>query len=129
NRGRCGHGGTNEMSTAAATLTAFKISIARRSATLARIKNVGVHAETHRATSLAPFKPCREENTIQSFSFSRLFDSKRTGHNHRPHRFIDVVSTDNPGCGSKIFKPRIRAGANKHTIDRDFLNGREWIQR
>src|SRR5437868_13739213 len=55
-RGRRGHRRTDQMRATAAALPAFKVSIAGRSAAFTGLQNVWIHAETHRATRLAPLK-------------------------------------------------------------------------
>src|SRR6476646_4299979 len=55
-RRRCRHHRTHEMRAAAASLAALEVAITRRSTTLARLEDVGVHSQAHRAARLAPFK-------------------------------------------------------------------------
>src|SRR5256885_11707748 len=62
------HHGTDEMRAAATPLAPFEVAIARRCATLARLQNVGIHSQAHRAASFTPFKTCRAEDAIQTFA-------------------------------------------------------------
>src|SRR5829696_4290680 len=69
---RRGHHRTHEMRASAATLTPFEVSITRRRTALARLQSIGVHAEAHRASRLAPFKTRFVENAIEPFAFRGL---------------------------------------------------------
>src|SRR5574337_1241450 len=50
-RDRCGgrHHGTHQMRAPAPALSAFKVAVAGRGATLTRLKDIGIHSEAHRA--------------------------------------------------------------------------------
>ena len=63
------------MRATASPLTAFEVSIARRRAAFTRLQNVGVHAQTHRAPGLTPFKSRFAEDPIETFAFSSFFTS------------------------------------------------------
>jgi hypothetical protein len=67
NRRRRGHHWTNEMRPAATALTPFEVPITRRRATLTRLQNVGVHSQTHRTSSFAPFESGFTKNSIEPF--------------------------------------------------------------
>src|SRR5439155_26769997 len=81
-RGR-GHRGADEVRAAAGALTAFKISIRRGGAALARLKPVGVHREAHRAARLAPLEASGLAYLIQAFAFGLLLHEAGTRHDHR----------------------------------------------
>ena len=55
-RGGRGHGRRDEMGAAATALTALEVAVGGRGAALAGRELVGVHAEAHRATALAPLE-------------------------------------------------------------------------
>src|SRR5215510_14528131 len=63
-----GHHRTDKMCAAATSLTTLEIAIARRGATLARLQDVGIHSQTHRASGLAPFKTRITEDPIETFA-------------------------------------------------------------
>src|SRR6185369_12284927 len=77
-----GHCGTDQMRATAASLSSFKIPIAGRSAAFARFQDVGIHAETHRATGLAPLKAGVKKDSIQPFVFRYALYILRSGHDH-----------------------------------------------
>src|SRR5215510_10159876 len=84
-RCRCHHR-TDKVCAPPASLSPFKISVTRRRTALARLKNVGIHPETHRTSRLAPFKPRFVENPIETFELRGFLNVLRTRHNHRTHR-------------------------------------------
>src|ERR1044072_9308929 len=92
NSSRRSHHRTNEMRAPAATLSSFKVSIARRCTAFTGFENIGVHPETHRASGLAPFKTSFVENAIETFALRGLLHVLRTRHNHRTHRRVDTVT-------------------------------------
>src|SRR5688572_28443865 len=57
-RRRRRHLRTDEVRPAAGALAALEVPIARAGAALARQQDVGVHAEAHRATGVAPLEAC-----------------------------------------------------------------------
>src|SRR5262249_47543362 len=91
-RSRGRHHRTDEMRAAATSLAPFEVSITRRRTTLARLKYVGVHTQTHRASRFAPLETRLVENAIEPFAFRGLLHVLRTRHNHRTHRRIDPVT-------------------------------------
>ena len=55
------------MRPAARSLPPFKVAVRRRSASLAGLQNVRIHAQAHGTTRFAPFKSRITENLIESF--------------------------------------------------------------
>ena len=49
-----GHGGADQVGATAGALSAFEVAVARGGAALAGREDVGVHAQAHRATGVAP---------------------------------------------------------------------------
>src|SRR5437764_1293604 len=80
--GRSGHRGADQMRATAASLSAFKIPIAGRSAAFARFQDVGIHAETHRAARLAPLKAGVKKDSIEAFVLGYALHILRPGHDH-----------------------------------------------
>src|SRR5208337_5123952 len=55
--GRCRrHHRTDQVRASSAALPPFEVSVAGRGAALSRLQDVGIHAETHGASRLAPFE-------------------------------------------------------------------------
>src|SRR5258705_5165716 len=73
-RDRCrgGHHRADQVRAPAASLPPFEISIARRGAPLARLQNIGIHTQAHRASRLAPLEARFLEDPMQTLVFSDL---------------------------------------------------------
>src|ERR1019366_7934625 len=69
----CSGCGTDQVSPAFSALAAFEVAVAGRSAALLGGEYVGIHAETHRASRLAPLRARIFENAIESLGFCSLF--------------------------------------------------------
>ena len=74
NRGRCCHRGRHEMRAALISLATLEIAVGGGGAALAGLQLVGVHAEAHGATGLAPFEAGGLEDFIEAFSFRLRLD-------------------------------------------------------
>src|SRR5579883_2468087 len=66
--GRRGHRRANQVRTSAAPLAAFEVAVAGRSAAFAGLQRIGIHAQAHRASSLAPVETGGAEDAIEPFS-------------------------------------------------------------
>src|ERR1035438_7833328 len=91
NRRRRRHHGADQVRASSASLPAFEITVAGRRAALSWLQDVGIHAETHRASRLAPFKPRIQKNAVQSFLFRRELDRLRARHHHGANLRIEVL--------------------------------------
>src|ERR1700729_664140 len=61
-----GHLRRDEVRPAAASLTALEVSVGRGGAALARLQDVGVHAQAHRAAGHAPVETGLAEYLVQA---------------------------------------------------------------
>src|SRR5580704_7351534 len=79
----CGrsHQWADEVRPATFTLSAFKIPVRRARASFAAQQHVVIHADTHAATGVAPFKSGVEENLVEAFGLRFSLHTPRTGHN------------------------------------------------
>src|ERR1051326_8824139 len=77
----CGgsHHRADEVRAAVAALAAFKVSIGGACAAFVRRQNVGVHADTHTAASIAPLEPGFGKNFVQAFFFRGSLYPTRSG--------------------------------------------------
>src|SRR4051795_5627934 len=85
NSGRRGHQRRHEVSAATRTLTTLEVSVRRRGAALSRLELVGVHAQTHRATGVAPFRAGLFEHDVQPLLFGLQPDAHRTRHDEHAY--------------------------------------------
>src|SRR5215210_7357279 len=90
------------MRPAALALASLEVAIAGRGAPLARLQNVGVHAEAHGAPRVAPVEACLGEDLGQSFFLGLLLDAHRTRDDHSPYAFLDLVAFQDAGGGAQV---------------------------
>src|SRR6185295_6262662 len=93
---RRSHHRTDEVRASASALTALEVAIAGRRATLARLQDVGIHSQTHRASRFAPLKSRFMKNLIEALAFRRALHLLRTRDDHRAHRRVDPVTLHHP---------------------------------
>src|SRR5262245_42405717 len=101
------------MRATAASLTSFKVAVARRSTTLSRLQYVGIHSQTHRTASFTPFESRFTEDFIESFLFGCLLDFLGARHDQRIHGRTDLVTLNNSSGGAQIFDACIRTRSDK----------------
>src|SRR5690606_20901893 len=63
-------------------LTAFKVAVRSRRATLVRAEAIIVHREAHRAAGLAPIEARLDEDLVEAFGFRLRFHEARAGDDH-----------------------------------------------
>src|ERR1043165_7943429 len=110
------------MRAATATLTAFEVAIAGRSAALARLQDVRIHPETHGASRFAPFESCLTKDLIQTFTLRSELHPLRSGHDHRSHRFADAMPFHHTSRRAQIFDARVGARTDEDSIDGNLGN-------
>jgi hypothetical protein len=67
------------MRASAASLAAFKVAVAGRSAALAGRENVGVHPQAHGAAGLAPLKAGLAKDAVQALFSACAFTACEPG--------------------------------------------------
>src|SRR5438309_972247 len=70
NSGSGSHGRADQVGASTTALTAFKITVAGRSAALTLGELIAIHSNTHAAPCLAPLETSISENVGQSLFFS-----------------------------------------------------------
>src|SRR5664279_6271388 len=78
--GSCGCG-TDEVCAAFPALAAFEVAVAGRSTPLFGSQYVRIHAQTHRASRLAPLRASFLEDAVESFLFGSLLHRFRARNN------------------------------------------------
>src|SRR5882672_10511907 len=78
-RGRRGHLRAHEVSPAARALSALEIAVRSRSAALARLEPVRVHAQAHRAAGFPPLEPGVLEYPVKAFVLRLRLDEPEPG--------------------------------------------------
>src|SRR5438270_11773824 len=79
-RGRSGHGRTDEVGAPAGALPPLEVAVRGRCAALARREHVRVHAEAHRAAGAAPFEACVDEDPVEPLGFGLELHLRRARH-------------------------------------------------
>ena len=69
----------------AAALAALEVAVRGRGAALARLQDVGVHSQAHRAAGLAPLEPGLPEDLVEALLLGLRLHLLRAGHDHRAH--------------------------------------------
>src|SRR5712691_6202214 len=120
-RGRRGHLRAHEMGPAAGALPALEIAVRSRSAALARLEPVCVHAQTHGAAGLAPLETGVLEDPVKAFALRLGFHQAGARHDHRE---LDIRGQAPPAndrrSGTQVLDARIGARADEHLVDTDF---------
>src|SRR3954451_16124715 len=111
-RGRGGDERRDQVRPPALALPALEVAVRGGRAALARRELVGIHAEAHRATRLAPVGAGRGEDRIESLGLSLLAYPHRAGDHQQPHAVRDLVALEDLGRGAEVLDPAVRARAD-----------------
>src|SRR5215210_8066701 len=101
------------MCAATLTLPALKISVRGRCAPLSWRQLIRIHAETHRAARLSPFRSCGGEDLAETFRFSLGANPHRPGHHEHPHTVGDFAVAQNVGHHTQILDATVGARAHE----------------
>src|SRR5438067_9147602 len=130
--GDCGgrrHWRADEVGPAPTPLPALEIPVAGRGAPLARAEDVGIHAEAHRAASIAPLEAGLAEDRIQSLGLGLPLDAHRSGHDHGPDFRMHRMAAYYRRRQAQIFEAGVGAGADEDAVDRDRFHRRARLER
>src|SRR5512135_3157676 len=101
----------------ARTLPALEIAVARADDELARLADVAVHAQAHRAAGFAPFGAGGAEDFVQAFAFGVALDLLGARHDEHAHLRRNLVSAQHVGRRTQVRQARVRATAEEHDVD------------
>src|SRR3712207_8224999 len=87
-----GHLRADEVGAAALALAALEVAVGGGGAALARLEDVRVHAEAHRAAGLPPLEARLAEDAVQPLLLRLELDQRRAGHDHRAHRRAHLLT-------------------------------------
>src|SRR5258708_3775416 len=93
-RRRRSHLRAHEVRPAAGALAALEIAVRSRSAALARLEPVCVHAQAHGAAGFAPLETGVLEDPVKAFVLRLRFHQARARHDHRE---LDIRAGLGPG--------------------------------
>src|SRR4051812_2514985 len=97
-RGGGGHLGTDQVSAPAGALPALEIAIGSGGAALAGLEAIGIHAQAHRTSRLAPLEPCVDEYAVETLFLRLPFDQSRTRHHERELHVRGLAAATHDGC-------------------------------
>src|SRR5260221_1902616 len=128
-RGRRGHLGVNKVGPAAGALPALEIAVRSRSAALARLEPVCVHAQAHGAARFAPLESGVLEDPVQAFVLRLRFHQARARYDHR-ELYVrgQVPPAYDRRSGAQVLDARIGARADEHLVDADIGHRRIGLQ-
>src|SRR5712675_57889 len=110
----------HEVGPAGGALPAVESAVRGRSAALARLEPVRVHAQAHGAAGFAPLEAGVLENPVKAFVLRLRFHQTRSRHDHRE---LDIrcktPPADDRGSGPQVLDARIGARADEHLVDAD----------
>ena len=78
-----GHRGRDQVRAAALALPALEVPVRGGGAPLARLQDVGVHPEAHRAARAPPVESGVDEDPVQPFPLGLQLHRDRAGHDQR----------------------------------------------
>src|SRR5947199_7368267 len=110
------------MRAAAGALPAFEVAVRRGRAALARLEDVRVHAEAHRAAGTPPLEPGLDEDPVQPFGFRLRLHLSRSGDDHRADAGMHVLAAHHGRRRAEILDARIRARADEDAVDCDLAD-------
>src|SRR5437016_2702595 len=108
------------MGAAARALAALEVAVRGRGAALARLELVGVHAEAHRASGLAPLEARVAEDPVQPFLLGlRLHLSGARDDERGANVRGDALAFDDRRGRAQVLDARIGARADEHLVELD----------
>src|SRR6266511_2088164 len=118
-RRRRGHRRRHQVRAPARALPALEVAVRGRGAPFAWRQDVRVHPEAHRAAGVAPLEARCLEHRVQPLLLGRVLHRRRARDDHRAHLGVNAPAVDHARRGPQVLQPRIRARADKHTVDRN----------
>src|SRR5215472_363613 len=111
-----GGGGADQMRTPLTPLSAFEVAVTGRGAALFGLEDIGVHAETHRASGLTPLGSGFFEDTVKALLLGGNLHCFRAGDNQYVHTVMNFVAAHHPGSGAQVFQASIGAGTDEDAV-------------
>src|SRR6184192_2867013 len=92
--GRGSHRRADQVRPPTTALPSLEVTVAGRSAAFARSENVGIHAEAHRASSIAPLEASLAKQSIETFGLGLPLYARRARYDHGAHLWMYPVTAD-----------------------------------
>ena len=95
--GRGGHRRGEQVGPTTTPLAPLEVAIGGGGAALARLQDVGIHPQAHRAPGVPPLEPRLLEDAVEPLRLGLQLDGGRAGDHHRAHTGMDVPATHDRG--------------------------------
>src|SRR5438046_303426 len=105
-----------------ASLAALEVAVGGRGAALARLEDVGIHSQAHRAAGGAPVKAGVAKDAIEALGLRLSLDLLRAGYDHGVDARRDTVPRDHLGGRPQVADARVRARADEHAVEGDLFD-------
>ena len=79
--------------------------------------DVGIHAEAHRASRVAPLEAGVGEDAVEALGLGLRLDPHRARHDERLHAGRHVLAAHDLGGCPQVAQPAVRAGADEDAVD------------
>src|SRR5581483_1099589 len=86
-------------------------------------ERVGVHAEAHGSTGLAPFESGGLEHFVEALGFGGFLHLHRAGDDEGPYAVGHVAAPQHVGGGPEVLDAAVGARAEEYGVDRDVADG------
>src|SRR3954451_22271448 len=108
-----GHLRGHEVGAPAAALAALEVAVRGRGAALARLQDVRVHAQAHRAARGAPVEAGVAEDLVEALGFGLRRHLLGAGDDHGADRARDFAALHDLRRGAQVADAGVRAGADE----------------
>src|SRR4028119_1140377 len=109
-RGRAArHGGAYQVRPAALALAPLEVAVGSRGAALARLQDVGVHPEAHRAPRVAPVEAGLGKDLHEALLLGLLLDAHGSWHDHRPDALFYLLAFEDLRRGPQVLDAGVGA--------------------
>src|SRR3546814_5059150 len=115
NGARSGERGTHQMRPSAPPLPILEIAVRCRPTAFAGLQPVGVHADAHRASGLAPVEPRGAQYGVDALRLRLSLDQPRTGDDHRAAVRRDATAAPAVGADTQNREPAVGPTAEDKT--------------
>src|SRR5918998_1746083 len=115
--------GAHEVGSAALALTSFEVAVGGRGATLARLQDVRVHAEAHRAPGVAPLEASLREDLVEALLLGLLLDAHGAGDYEGADALFDPVALEDAGGRPQVLDAGVGARAEEDGVHLDLPHG------
>src|SRR5215216_228394 len=116
------HRWTHQVRSTTLALTALEITIRGAGAALARLQDVGVHAQAHAAARLPPLEARFGKDAIEALLLGSDLDLVRTRHHHRAHARMHPFATHDLSGRAQVLDASVGARADEDPIEVDVLD-------